>query len=143
MFLEYFLCKLTFSFIQINTSNIKFEVRISSGFNIFHSYALTLKSMFWGISNNYEKSNSKPNFATYKCMSLASHTYNAVKISMQTAVFYNKICNFISINHTFCQYWNSLSLTKCIVLLIYIYFANKILFCQTLIWGLKYKKKSV
>ncbi len=28
MFLEYVLCKLTFSFIHINTSNIKFEIRI-------------------------------------------------------------------------------------------------------------------
>ncbi len=28
---------------------------------------------------------------------------NAVKISMQNAVFYNKICNVILINHTFCQ----------------------------------------
>ncbi len=26
---------------------------------------------------------------------------NAVKISMQNAIFYNKICNVISINHTF------------------------------------------
>ncbi len=31
------------------------------------------------------------------------HTYNADKISMQTAVFYIKICNFISLNHTFSQ----------------------------------------
>ncbi len=37
---------------------------------------------------------------TNACQS-APHTYNSVKISMQTAIFYNKICNIISINHTF------------------------------------------
>ncbi len=54
---------------------------------------------------------------------------------MQNAVFYNKICNVILINHTFWQVWNILRLTKCIMLCIYIYFAIKLLFCQTHVWG--------
>ncbi len=40
---------------------------------------------------------------------------DALKISMQNAVFYNKICNVILINQTFWQVWNILSLTKCII----------------------------
>ncbi len=93
-----------------------------------------------GTTNKYERSHFKPNCATYKCMSVAPHTYNAVKISIKTAVFYNKICNVISINHTFWQYWNSLSVTRCIRLLSYNDFPNKILFFKTLICELKYLK---
>ncbi len=91
-----------------------------------------------GTTNKYKRSHFMPHFATYKCMSITPHIYNAVKISMQTAVFYNRICNVISINHTFWQDWNSLSLTKCIMLFTYNYFANKILFWQTLICEPKY-----
>ncbi len=174
LFLEYFLYKLMFSFIQINTVNIKFVIRIyklnekvdsTSDFGMFSILCIDFKVNFlrcleWilnsamsiylkfnivqnGTTNKYERSHFKPNFATYKCMSITPHIYNAVKISMQTAVFYSKICNVTSINHTFWQDWNSLRLIKSIMLLIYNYFANKILFCQTLICELKYLKFSV
>ncbi len=66
---------------------------------------------------------------TNACQSHLTFIY-AVKISMQNAVFYNKICNVALINHT-------LSLTKCIMLCIYNYLAKKLLFCQTLICELK------
>ncbi len=60
LFLEYFLCKLTFSFIQINTSNIKFEIRMhqlndkvnsTSGFDMFSILCRDFKVNFlryWG-----------------------------------------------------------------------------------------------
>ncbi len=106
LFLEYFLCKLTFSFIKINTSNIKFEIQIhqlnekvnsTSGFDMFSILCTDFKVNFlrywvWtvnsavsvyvkkiilqnGIRNKIERSLFKPNFATYKCMSIPSHTY--------------------------------------------------------------------
>ncbi len=106
LFLEYFLCKLTFSFIQINTSNIKFEIWIhqlnekvnsTSGFDMFSIICSDFKVYFlryWGwtvnsamsvyvkfiilqngITDKNERSHFKPNFATYKCMSIPSHTY--------------------------------------------------------------------
>ncbi len=68
---------------------------------------------------------------------------NAVKISMQNTVFYIKICHVILMNHTFWQVWNILSLTKCIMLRIYNYFAIKLLFYQTPICELKHLKFSV
>ncbi len=73
---------------------------------------------------------------TNACQSHPTFIY-AVKISMQNAVFCIKICNVILINHTFQQVSNILSLTKCIMLRIYNYFAIKLLFCQTLICELK------
>ncbi len=79
---------------------------------------------------------------TNACQSHPTFTY-AVKISMQNAVFYNKICNVILINHICWQVWNILSLTKCIMLHIYNYFAIKLLFCQTLICELNQIPNSV
>ncbi len=64
LFLEYFLCKLTFLFIQINTSNIKFEIRICqlnekvnsiSGFKMFSIWRSELRVnflMYWGWTVN-------------------------------------------------------------------------------------------
>ncbi len=64
LFLEYFLCKLTFLFIQINTSNIKFEIRIhqlnekvnlTSGFDMFSIWCDDFKVNFlryWGWTVN-------------------------------------------------------------------------------------------
>ncbi len=106
LFLEYFLCKLTFSFVKINTSNIKFEIRIhqlnekvnsTSGFDMFSILCNDFKVNFlryWGwtvnsavsvyvkcyilqngITNKSKRSHFKPNFATYKCMSIPPHTY--------------------------------------------------------------------
>ncbi len=106
LFLEYFLCKLTFSFIQISTSNIKFEIRIhqlnekvnsTSGFDIFSILCSDFKVNFlryWGwtvnsavsvyvkfnilqngITDKNERSHFKPNFTTYKCMSIPPHIY--------------------------------------------------------------------
>ncbi len=91
-----------------------------------------------GIKNKNESSHFKPN----TCQSYPT-VINAVKISMQNAVFYNKICNVILINHIFWQVWNISKLTKCIMLCIYNYFAIKLLFCQTLICELKHLKFSV
>ncbi len=60
LILEYFLCKLTFSFIQINTSNIKLEIRIhqlnekvnsTSGFDMFSILCSDFKSIFSGIED--------------------------------------------------------------------------------------------
>ncbi len=106
LFLEYVLCKLTFSLIQINTSNIKFEIRIhqlnekvnsTHGFNMFSILCSDFEVTFlryWGwtvnsavpvyikfnilqngITNKNERSHFKPNFATYKYMSIPYHTY--------------------------------------------------------------------
>ncbi len=132
LFLEYFLCKLIFLFIQINTSNIKFEIRIYqlnekvnsiSGFNMFSIFCSdfkvnflrywgrTVNSGMYGITNKNVRSHFMPNFATYKCMSIPPHICICCQISMQNAVFYKKICNVILINHTFWQVWNILSLT--------------------------------
>ncbi len=157
--LEYFLCKLTFLFIQINTWNIKFEigihqlnekVNLTSVFEMFSILCSDFKVNFlryWGwtvnsamsvyvkfniiqngIKNKNERSHFKPNFATYKCMSIPLHIY---KCCQNINAFYNKICNVILVNHTFWQVWNILSLTKCIMLCIYNYFVIKLLFCQT------------
>ncbi len=106
LFPEYFWCKLTFLFIQINTSNIKFEIRIhqlnekvylTNGFDMFSIWYSDVKVNFlrycgWtvnsamsvyvkfnilqnGIKNKNERSHFKPNFATYKCMSIPPHSY--------------------------------------------------------------------
>ncbi len=64
LFLEYILCKLTFLFIQINTSNIKFEIRIhqlnekvnsTSRFDMFSIWSNDFKVNFlrcWGWTVN-------------------------------------------------------------------------------------------
>ncbi len=105
LFLEYFLCKLTFSFIQINTSNFEFEIRIhqlnekvnsTSGFmfsilcsdfkvNFLRYWGWTVNSAMSvyvklnilqnGRTDKNERSHFKPTFATYKCMSIPPHTY--------------------------------------------------------------------
>ncbi len=174
LFLKYILCKLTFLFMQINISNIKFEIRIHqlnekensiSGFDMFSIWSNDFKVNFlrcWGwtvnsavsvyvkfyilqngIKNINESSHFKPHFATYKCKLIPPHSYKCCQNIMQNALFYNKICNVILINHTFWQVWNILNLTKCIMLRIYNYFAIKLLFCQTLICELKHLKFSV
>ncbi len=127
-----FLYKLTFSFIQINTSNIKFEIRIhqlnekvnsTSGFGMFSILCSDFKVNFlryWGwtvnsvvsvyvkfnilqngITDKNERTHLKPNFATYTCMSIPPNSYKCCKNIMQNAVFYNKICNVLLINHNF------------------------------------------
>ncbi len=113
LFLEYYLCKLTFSILLINASNIRYEARIHqlnenvdsiSGFEMLSSLCSDFKVTFliylgWivisaisvylkfnilqnGSTNIYERSHFRPNFATYKCMSMPSHTLNTIKISM-------------------------------------------------------------
>ncbi len=57
------LCKLTFSFIQINTSNIKLEIRI-------HQLNEKVNSI-----SGFDMFFLKLNFATYKCMSIPPHIY--------------------------------------------------------------------
>ncbi len=137
LFLEYFLCKLTFSFIQLITLNIKLEVRIhqlnekvnsTSGFDLFSILWSDFKVNFfryWGWTVNsavsvYVKFNILQNGITNKMKDLTSsqilqptNAYQshptficAVKILIQNAVFYNKICNVILRNHTFWHVWN-------------------------------------
>ncbi len=100
-FFEYFLCKLTFSFLQISAAKISSETRHHqlnenvdsiSGFEMFSCLCIYFKVTFliyleWtvnsamsvylkfyifqnGTKNIYETSHFRPNFATYKYMSM-------------------------------------------------------------------------
>ncbi len=137
LFLEYFLSKLTFSFIQINTSNIKFEIGIhqlnekvnsTSGFDMFSILCSDFKVNFlryWGWTVNsamsvYVKFNILQNHTTN--INEISHinpnfaTYKCMSIPPHTYKCYqniNAICAFIIIILPDPALWAKISQIQC------------------------------